>query len=202
MGVSIHYRGRINNITLIPRLCEEIRDIADSMGWPSTTIDDDWSDPTNAVLLEKGEINGNLGLKGIQFTPRPNSESFSLFFDHDGHLLSPMSRLMINDGHLLPEATWISIKTQFAGPDTHVWIIGLLKYLKKCYISDLEVSDESEYWETGDRGKLESKMELLNKNMQELTDYFSSAQAGSLTCLSADEIAEKIMQKFINRKHR
>ena len=51
---------------------------------------------------------------------------------------------------LAPEA-WVSVKTQFDSPDTHIWIIGLLKYLKKRYIANLEVRDEGEYWETGNR---------------------------------------------------
>jgi hypothetical protein len=42
MGVSIHYRGRLNDIHLVSLLCDEVGDIARSMGWPSTTLDDDW----------------------------------------------------------------------------------------------------------------------------------------------------------------
>jgi hypothetical protein len=198
MGVSIHYRGRLDNAALLPSLRDEVGDIAHSMGWPSTTLDDDWSVPPNAKLDNGGRIDGNLGLKGIQVIPHPDSEPLVLFFDRDGYLHSPMTMLMILDGTLEPEMAWVPMKTQFAGPDTHVWIIGLLKYLKKRYISDLAVSDESEYWDTGDRRKLEENMTLLNGKLQQLSATISSGRMGDLTGLSADEIASRFERLFLN----
>lgn len=129
------------------------------------------------------------------------SESLSLFFDRAGDLRSPMTMLMLLDGTIKPEEAWISMKTQFAGSDTHVYVIGLLKYLKKRYISDLEVSDESEYWDTGDRQVLEAKMTLLNDKLNQLATTISSGQMGDLTGLSADEIAARIAQLFRNDEH-
>ena len=52
-------------------------------------------------------------------------------------------------------------KTQFADIETHVWIIGLLRYLKKRYLSNLEVKDEGEYWDTEDLEKLREKKQFL-----------------------------------------
>jgi hypothetical protein len=144
-----------------------------------------------------GEVQGHLGLKGIQITPHPDSEPLVLFFDRYGYLRSPMTMLMILEGTLQPETAWIPMKTQFAGPDTHVWVIGLLRYLKKRYISNLEVSDESEYWDTGDRRKLEEDMTLLNGKLQHLSATISSGRMGDLTGLSADEIASRIERLFL-----
>lgn len=197
MGVSIHYRGRLNDTDLLPTLCDEVSDIADSMAWTSTSLDDDWSTSPDAVLMTGGEVQGHLGLKGIQITPHPDSEPLVLFFDRYGYLRSPMTMLMILEGTLQPETAWIPMKTQFAGPDTHVWVIGLLRYLKKRYISNLEVSDESEYWDTGDRRKLEEDMTLLNGKLQHLSATISSGRMGDLTGLSADEIASRIERLFL-----
>ena len=197
MGVSIHYRGRLDEAALLPALCDEVGDIADSMGWRATTLDDDWSTPPDATLKNGGKVEGHLGLKGIQITPHPDSEPIVLFFDRDGHLRSPMTMLMILDGTLQPETAWVPMKTQFSGPDIHVWVIGLLKYLKKHYISNLEVSDESEYWDTGDRRKLEEDMTLLNGKLQHLSATISSGGMGDLTGLSADEIASRIERLFL-----
>lgn len=197
MGVSIHYRGRLNDRALLPTLCDEVGDIADSMGWPSALLDDDWSTPPDAVLMTGGKIQGHLGLRGIQITP-PDSEPLVLFFDADGYIRSPMTVLMILDGVLQPETAWVPMKTQFSGPDTHVWVVGLLKYLKKHYISNLEVSDESEYWESGDRRKLEEDMTLLNGKLEDLSGAISSGRMGQLTGLTADEIADRIKQFFLN----
>jgi hypothetical protein len=197
MGVSIHYRGRLDETALLSSLLHEVDDIAQSMGWPSTSLDDDWSTPPNATLTKGGTVQGHLGLKGIQITPHPESEPLVLFFDRDGHLRSPMTMLMILDGALQPATAWVQMKTQFSGPDTHVWVIGLLKYLKKRYISNLEVSDESEYWDTGDRRRLEEDMAMLNGKLQHLSGTISSGRMGDLDGLSADEIASRIEQLFL-----
>ena len=69
MGVSIHYRGRLDETGLLLSLCDEVGDIANSMGWRATTLDNDWSTPPDATLKNGGKVEGHLGLKGIQITP-------------------------------------------------------------------------------------------------------------------------------------
>lgn len=198
MGVSLHYRGRLNDIGLLASLREEVSDIADTMGWSTATLDDDWSVLPGATLGNDGVVHGNLGLRGIAVTPDANSEPLVLYFDRDGFLRSPTSMLLILDGTLSPEAAWVSMKTQFAGPDIHVWVIGLLKYLKKHYMSDLEVSDESDYWHTGDRAKIEADMALLNGKLERLGSAVSAGRLGDLTGLSAGEVASRIEQMFLS----
>jgi hypothetical protein len=50
MGVSIHYRGRLNDLGQLTGLCEELADIAVAMGWRSSRLDDDWTQPGDARL--------------------------------------------------------------------------------------------------------------------------------------------------------
>ena len=69
---------------------------------------------------------------------------------------------------------------------------------QKKYISDLDVSDESGYWDTGDRHKLEEDMTLINGKLQYLSSTISAGRMGDLTGLSADEIAARIEQLFLN----
>jgi len=198
MGVSIHYHGRLDDIGLLAALRDEVSDIAHTMGWPVATLDDDWSVPPSATLGKDGVVHGNLGLRGIAITPHVNAEPLVLYFDRDGFLRSPTSMLLILGGTLKPEAAWVSMKTQFSDPDTHVWVIGLLKYLKKRYISDLDVSDESDYWDNGDRRALESDMSLLNGKLERLGSAVSAGRLGDLTGLSADEVASRIEQMFLS----
>jgi hypothetical protein len=46
------------------------------------------------------------------------------------------------------------VKTQFAGAPIHVRVVALLREISP-HFSVFEVSDDSEYWETGDEGLLE-----------------------------------------------
>jgi len=200
MGVSIHYRGRLDDVGRLAVLCEELTDIAAAMGWESTRLDDDWDKPADArlrVTPSGARIDGHLGLKGIQIMLGPKAEPLSFFFDREGNLRSPVDTVSILDRILDPEQAWVSIKTQFASPEVHVWIVGLLKYLKKRYISDLRVSDEGQYWETGDVRILKEKMDLINEKIEHISSKLSSSRLGDMSGLSAEQIASRIEQLFL-----
>ena len=163
MGVSIHYRGKMADISTINVLCDEMALVADKMGWTCTRLDNDWSKPANATIevTEKGaQITGHLPLKGIGFSIHPRCESLRFFLDAGGNLCDPVSLILISEGALKPEDVWIAVKTQFAGPETHIWIVGLLKYIHEHYLPELQVRDEGEYWETGSYETLRKKMNL------------------------------------------
>ena len=170
------------------------------MGWESTRLDDDWDKPADArlrVTPSGARIDGHLGLKGIQIMLGPKAEPLSFFFDREGNLRSPVDTVSILDRILDPEQAWVSIKTQFASPEVHVWIVGLLKYLKKRYISDLRVSDEGQYWETGDVRILKEKMDLINEKIEHISSKLSSSRLGDMSGLSAEQIASRIEQLFL-----
>jgi hypothetical protein len=195
MGVSIHYRGKLDNKDRLPALRNALSGIASSLGWQCRVLDEDWNTPANAILAHRGktaEIEGHLGLKGIQLSPPGKSESLDFFFDSEGNLLSPMSIVLIQEGVLALDDAWISLKTQFLSPELHVFIIGLLKYIKEQYIPNLEVRDEGEYWETEDYQNLVKKMEVIDKKLDYLSRELFSDCLVDPGSLSVDEIAARI----------
>lgn len=199
MGVSIHYRGRLESLNRLQGLREKLIGIATNMGWQYRILDEDWGVPANAVLEHSGksaEIKEYLGLKGIQLKASGESESLDFFFNAKGYLLSPMNVILIQEGVLDPDDAWISVKTQFLTPEVHVMIIGLLKYIKEHHLPNLEVNDEGEYWETGDYPKLENKMKFVQEKVNYLTRELSSKCLGDMAGLSADEIADRIERLF------
>ena len=195
MGVTIHYRGRLTDIQDINPLCDELAMVAEKMGWTFSRLDEDWSKPANATIevTQRGsQIVGHLPLKGIQLTPHPKCEALKFYFDSDGSLCGPVSMVMISEGTLKPEDVWVSVKTQFAGPETHVWIVGLLKYLKEHFMADLEVDDEGDYWETGNLETLTAKMDLISEKIHMLSNEFSRINRGHIDKFSPDELATMI----------
>jgi len=195
MGVTIHYRGTLDDLSRIDDLCRELADIGKSMQWKTDTRDDSWLGPPTARLMnEHGavKIKGNLAVKGVTMSPGNGAESLSFKFDAKGRLRSLMDLLSESEGQPIMERPWVSVKTQFASPDLHVWIIGLLKYLQKHYISDLEVSDEGEYWETGDRDALVAKMQFINEKINWVSNALTSSEFGDMKGLSAEEVAARI----------
>ena len=207
MGVTIHYRGQLADVGKLNILCDELVQIAEKMDWSYSRLDEDWSKPAD-VRLEHDErgahIVGHLSLKGISFKPHPRCESVSFFFDSSGQLCDLMGVVLISEGSLKPEDAWIAVKTQFAGPEIHQWIVGLLKYLKEHYIPDLEVRDEGEYWETGDFEVLKEKMNFLNEKMDAVAGELSRVTGDHLERLSPQELASMIeallQHKFSNQE--
>ena len=207
MGVTIHYSGQLADLGKVNIMCDELVQIAEKMDWPYNRLDEDWSKPAD-VRLEHDKrgarIVGYLGLKGISFKPHPRCESVSLFFNSSGKLRDPMGVVLISEGSLKPEDAWIAVKTQFAGPEIHLWIVGLLKYLKEHYIPDLEVRDEGGYWETGDFEVLKEKMDFLNEKMDAVAGELSRVTGSHLERLSPEELASMIeallQHKFSNQE--
>ena len=201
MGVTIHYRGTMDDRGQIEDLQRELADIAACMGWETHRLDDDWDVPTSATL-EHGErgakIKGHLGLKGISLIPPENGEALSFYVDANGHLRSIMDMIWQSEGQ--SDIGWCFTKTQFVGPDVHIWIIGLLKYLQKLYFSNLQVSDEGEFWETGNRATLEAKMSLINEKINELQTNLATGSFGDLTGLTAEQIATRIETYLKNQQ--
>ena len=195
MGVSIHFRGKMADISTIDVLCDELALVADKMDWTSTRLDDDWSKPAHATIevTEKGsQITGHLALKGIAFSIHPKCESLRFFFDAGGNLCEPVSMALISQGALKPEDVWIDVKTQFAGPETHIWIVGLLKYIQEHYLPGLEVRDEGEFWETENFKTLKEKMSLINEKIDAISGELSRVTGSHLENLSAADLVSII----------
>jgi hypothetical protein len=70
MGVSIHYKGTIDTNQITP-LCEELRDIAGSVGWAFHDID-----------------GGEKELRGIILSPKSGLEAIAFLFDPKGRIHS------------------------------------------------------------------------------------------------------------------
>lgn len=178
MGVTIHYRGKINDIKLVDQLTAEIKDIAETMGWSYFCLDEDWEKKQNTQLTSshKGQmhISGHAGLKGISFSPHEKCESVWLMFDAEGYLSSPIN-VALADTYSNPNMQyWLNTKTQFAGAEAHIVICKLFRYIKKCYIYNLEVTDEGEYWEKEDLNFLNQSFQNIEEGIQMLTATLSS----------------------------
>ena len=111
MGITIHYKGKINSPELIDSFCDEVKDILQSMEWAYTVID------------EHEYHSANL-LKGFFIQPHENSEYLQLIVDLQGNLRNGfwIEHFKNNDS---PSYS-IHIKTQFAPIEIHISIIKLL----------------------------------------------------------------------------
>ncbi len=174
MGVSIHYQGGLGAGASLPELVAELEDIALSMGWQAQRIELDAENPV---------------FEGVILNPDDKTESLPFLFDREGRLRCLVDLVC---GQFEPDprcSFFVSVKTQYGDLRTHLWIVGLLRYLKSKYLPDLEVNDEGGYWETGDVPELERRRDFLNAKIAELAGELSKMdlQGKTLEAL-ADEI--------------
>jgi hypothetical protein len=140
MGLSIFYSGKLQDAKQIPALTTELLDICDQYKWPCNEFLATDIDPLN----------------GMWFAP-PRSEKIWMTFLPTGVLAEPEGRMHPKDfarwmisGH---EENLMNPIVQFAGPDAHMQMIRMLKYVFNKYFQDFHFVDESEYWETGNEEK-------------------------------------------------
>lgn len=157
MGVTIHYRGRLRRSTDIQSITLKIKDLCQSAGWSHQLVG---TEPDQAD-----------GLQGIHFQAHPRCESIWMTFDRAGVLHNPVSfddpDPQLRDKNGLP---YLSTKTQFAGPETHVLVCKLLRYLADKYCDVFIVLDEGRYYETGRLRYLTEAMDYLDDVIRDLSE--------------------------------
>jgi hypothetical protein len=203
MGITIFYRGSIEDLSLTESIQQEVIRFCQSMNWKYHICNKDMSKPFNAKLIhtDKGaEIEGHIPLRGISVESDPDNETLSLLFNPEGKLSSFMHEILIHKGSITRDQDWLFVKTQFGTVDAHIAIVKLLQYLKQSYIPNLEVKDEGEYWETADKERLIARRGFIFGMMSQVGKSLASAKLGNVTTREEfiqkiDEVIRKLMKK-------
>ena len=163
MGLSIHYSGSFKREASLRAMIEEVKDIAEIYQWRYNIFEDTFP----AAGFGKADYNQNI--YGICFTP-PECETISLCFLSNGKMSDALNLKFHGDSKDKEETKYLymlSVKTQYAGIEIHKLVIHLLRHLSKKYLQDFILSDEGEYWETGDE-------KLLQEAFKRYTDLIES----------------------------
>ncbi len=167
MGLSFHYNGRIADTKLLPKLIEDLEDIAELHKWKYNVF------ARNFPVVEAQSDAQRHNVYGMCFTP-PGCETVFVSFLNNGRMSSPILLDFWGEAKKEPEKDYLymlSVKTQYAGAEIHKLLIGIFHFLDKKYLTDFELYDEGDYWETGD-----DKLLLKNFNQNAfLINSFKSA---------------------------
>ena len=152
MGLSIFYSGVLRNVHQLPILIEEVCDICDGLHW----------------RCEIFEPSKDFPLSGVLFCP-PGAEEIWLTFLANGRLASPASLYDITGKRiLLSKNILVDSIVQYEGPDAHMQLVQMLRYLSNKYFCQFRLTDESEYWESNNPEKCRdwfSMFDIWMKNM-------------------------------------
>lgn len=191
MGLSIHYSGSFKNDASLSKMIEEVKDIAEVYKWRFNIYETEFS--KNAP--SKTDYDKNI--YGISFTPT-NCETISLCFLSNGRMSSAMHLKLWADSTNKTEQEYlymISVKTQYAGAQTHMLVIHLLKHLSKKYFQNFTVNDEGQYWETGDE-------KLLQETFERYTDLLNSVSTAlEIFPVGDGESIENYLERVLKQVH-
>lgn len=196
MGLSFHYRGRLKSADTLSALVEEVEDICKVLNWKCSVFETEYPDNKFVTPINDADY-------GILFSP-PSCEPISLVFDSEGKIYTPWLKEILNkhksgevkvitvklnldDENPEPEISEesedfdpldlvysISVKTQFAGAESHVQLMELLRYLSEKYLTEFHIQDESDYWNTRNAEKLHEKMNKINQFMDTFHDMMDN----------------------------
>lgn len=130
------------------------------------------SEPVSVCFLSNGRMSSIMQLAFWgKFREKEHYTVVTEEWDADGKTSSSTEKRMLDQTKYNQMLCGCSTKTQFAGPDTHELIIGVLRYISNNFLSDFELRDEGEFWETGDS-------DLLQKNFIRNGFLIESFRAG------------------------
>jgi len=180
MGISIHYKGKLNKPELVNYLINEMAAISKEIEWEYELVDDKIQN-----------------VKGIITKPHKNSEPFSLLFNKNLDLVSIACLILEVNNNKVPHVE--SIKTQYAPLKIHISVIKLLKYFKSKYIANMEVFDEGDYWNTLDEQVLKKNMNFLASRINIVADILEAHQDDIDKADTPENLVdriEEILRKF------
>lgn len=200
MGITLHYKGKLKSVDLVPALKQELIDIAVSKDWHYTIVD-----PEDQFYLgeEDESEEDELGSRDKKDAPLPltglmlgadNAEPLYLTFLPDGRLISPLLAVFGRkdiEAFLAEDEYYAFTKTQNSGSEVHIEYVRLLKYISSKYFIEWNCKDDSEYYETGDEQYLVETMDMINNTMSALEDAFSE-HGHSLNHANPDEVKDFI----------
>lgn len=177
MGIVIGYKGSLNNPAQVDVLLDDMRHCATKLGWPCQDI----SYPVSGLVaglsgpgneesppqLVEEEIHG------ILIQP-PDTETLTLTFNREGKLIQYMEiprQLLVNpqpdETYYLESTPWVKTTGQM---ESHFLILVLLRRIRNRYMTNLEIRDDTGFWETGDFEKLRSGHSFMSSVVSTFRD--------------------------------
>jgi len=181
MGVTIHYRGTVDDLERIEEMEDRVVDLAFALGGRAT------------VWRSYADHDPERVVRGVMIDMAPGHETLGLLVSPEGHL-TPLWQIEEAEKTPFDKPPDCFVKTQFGSIQGHVAIVHLLDALRQSYCSNLEASDEGEYYETRDAAKLAQKMQSLARAVESLTEGLREHGLSDEAAEDPDIVASRIQR--------
>jgi len=148
------------------------------------------SEPVSVCFLSNGRMSSIMQLAcWANFTTESQITTESVELGQDGEWTSTTDILKLDEAEYNRMLYKCFTKTQYAGPDAHELIIGVMRYISKTYLEDFKLIDEAEFWETGNKQIL---VDNFTRNGLLIKSFSKSLQ-------SAERMPDEDLDSFILR---
>jgi hypothetical protein len=93
-------------------------------------------------------------------------------------------------------------KTQFAGPKTHAAVCEILRYVKERYAPDLQITDDTKFFESGDYTELEANFAYVDRTLELTAKAFEAAAAASKGPTTLGELLDRVNEELADAKNK
>ena len=190
MGITIHYQGRIADKRKLPQLIEELEEISKVHNWKYYILE------TAFPEGEFPEDEHDESLYGICLNPS-ECEILTFTFLRNGRMSGPMQLHSWGQSTDETERKYLYFnftKTQYAGPEIHKMIIGIFRYVVDRYLTDFQLIDDAQYWETKDELLL---IENFRRNTALIKDFTSALRENTkLEGEDVETFLERVIREF------
>ncbi len=179
MGITVHYRGKVDDIAAIESLEDYVIDLALAFGgqvqlWRSAAD----RSPQRAV-------------RGVLVNLAPGQETFSLLFSPESILIMPTDIEGVEE-RPLGKLPWCFVKTQFGSVEGHAALVETLLEIKRQFIPNLEVNDESDYWTHRDPTRLAASMQRSANIIKAVSDGLEKHPLSHEACEDTEIIVKRV----------
>ncbi len=171
MGVKIRYRGTLRDPGQIDAMGDDVRALVEPWGWEVRPCEiasrrvrvTAQAGGAHAGRAVAGRMLGEFRARGFVLLAHFACEPLPFLVEtHSGLLV---------DLETPPEGSEIqagaAVKTQFAPADVHERVCRLLYEIRERFIADLDVTDEGEYFRSGDPERLEEARRAVERQLAE-----------------------------------
>ncbi|MGB7344848.1 MAG: hypothetical protein WBD20_11575 [Pirellulaceae bacterium] len=191
MGITIHYRGTMDDVDQVEAMEDRVLDLVFSLGGRATIWRSYADDDHDRVV------------RGLMIEMEPGQDTFSLLVSPEGHL-TPLFQIEEAEKTPFQEPPYCFVKTQFGSLQGHIAIVHLLDAIRQNYCSNLEVTDEGEYYEDRDIHKLSQKMQFLRSAISSMAEGLrehglskEAAEDPNILATRIERIAALVQEKML-----
>ncbi|MBL8234418.1 MAG: hypothetical protein JNL98_38325 [Bryobacterales bacterium] len=203
MGISIGYSGRLDDPTRLDELIAYAKDRAKGWGWDCQ----DYCQPFSGMFFSGGRYEVGKGMqvrkgdpvptliedevRGVLLLP-PRTDALCLIFNREGRLANyhevPPGRILSpapipGEKYFMEFGLWTTLTGEV---HVHIRLATLLRELQSLFMHNLDVSDATGYWETGDLETMATEHLILGAWL----DALSNPEMQRLVAQSAGDPVE------------